>query len=167
MNKKSRIFGLIAALTALATGNLFSAESVVTPDMAGHWEGNARIIVSWCKQTNLFVAIDIQTNGTVAGKIGDATLVDGQFQSNRGWLGRKLNLWSDYIIKGKLDGSIVAAENIARDQVFIPINFKDGVLAGGVMTSGANGLFAGTEERKAKMAFTAMSLNLTRSKPNS
>jgi len=166
MNSKLQLAKLMAAFAILTAVNSFSAESVVTPAMAGRWEGNARIVVIWCHQTNLFVAVDINRDGSVTGKIGDATLVGGCLQSNRGWLGRKLNLWSDYIIEGKLNGPIVATESITRDRVFIPLNFKDGIFAGGIITSGSNCLFAGTEERKARMALTAMSLKLTHPKLN-
>lgn len=55
-------------------------ESVVTPVMVGHWEGNARIIVSWCHQKNLPIAVDIRAGGSVTGKIGGATLVAGHFR---------------------------------------------------------------------------------------
>jgi hypothetical protein len=166
MNGKFHPSLLFAASLMLATENVFSAESIVTPAMAGQWEGNARIVVNWCRQTNLYVAVDINTNGGVTGKVGDATLVDAHFRLYRGWLGRKLNLWSDYIIEGKLNAPIVATEAITRNFVSIPLDFKDGVYSGGIITSGSLCLFAGPEERKAKMALTAMALKLTHPKPN-
>ncbi len=67
--------------------------------MVGHWEGSARIIVSWCQQQNLQVAVDIAADGSVAGKVGDATLTKGRLKRNRGRLGRKLNLKTYYIIE--------------------------------------------------------------------
>src|SRR5258706_12566509 len=81
----------------LASWNLYAAESIITSEMVGHWEGNARIIVSWCHQTNLTVAVDIHADGSVTGKIGDATLVAGHFLSHRSWP------WRHTIITGKLD----------------------------------------------------------------
>ncbi len=159
MNGISSIFRLIVVLAALWTAsNLYSAESVVTSAMTGHWEGNARIIVSWCHQTNLLVAVDIHADGSVTGKIGDATLVGGRFELNRGWLGRKLNLYSDYLIKGKLNGPIVATEGITRDGIFIPLNFTDGTLVGGINTTGQ--AFGG----KDRMALSAESLKLIQTK---
>ena len=71
--------------------------------MVGHWEGNARIIVSWCHQTNLPVAVDIHADGSVTGKIGDATLVGGHFLNRIAvGRGRGLNLATDYMVTGKL-----------------------------------------------------------------
>jgi hypothetical protein len=155
----------VAFTALLAALNLCAAESIVTPAMIGHWEGNARIIVSWCHQTNLPVAVDIHADGSVTGKIGDATLIGGRFEANRGWLGRKLNLASDYIITGKLDGAIVAAEGIARDKIYIPLNLKDNAFVGGINTSGSLCVFSSEKTRKEKMGFSARSLKLVRSTP--
>jgi len=47
----------------------------LTPAHVGHWEGNARIVVSWCNQTNLSVKVDIGEDGTVTGTVGDAALM--------------------------------------------------------------------------------------------
>jgi hypothetical protein len=126
--------GLFVAL--LLVSRLSAGESVPTPPMVGHWEGSARIIVIWCQQTNLPVAVDIQADGSVTGKVGDAALINGRFKRNRGWLGRKLNLKTDYIIRGKLTGSVVAAEGITRSGVWMPLNFNDGAFVGSLDTSG-------------------------------
>jgi hypothetical protein len=103
--KTSAKFGMaifVVAILLLAISSSRADESVVTPAMVGHWEGNARIIVSWCHQTNLVVAVDILANGNVTGKIGDATLVAGHFLSHRSWP------WRHTIVTGKLYGDIVA-----------------------------------------------------------
>jgi len=147
---------LLPALTSWAT------ESVVTPAMVGHWEGNARIIVSWCHQTNLPVKVDIHADGSVTGTVGDAKLTEGRFESNRGWLLRKLNWATDYIIVGGLDGAIVAAEGITRSSVKMPLNFSDGTFTGGVNTSGSG--FEGFDGKKGEGTWlAAMSLKLVRS----
>src|SRR5208283_5791799 len=121
MNARPCVNTVMATLAMLfTTWNLGAMISVVTGAMVGHWEGNARIIVAWCRQTNLSVKVDIHEDGTVAGTVGEATLAQGHFQKNRGWLGRKLNLATDYIIKGNLNGAIVQAEGITRSKVMIP-----------------------------------------------
>jgi hypothetical protein len=135
-----------------------AAGSIVTPAMVGHWEGTAHIIVSWCQQTNLPVKLDIHADGSVTGTVGDAKLTDGHFLRNRGWWFRKLNLATDYIIRGGLDGPIVAAEGITLSSVAIPLNFKDGMFEGGVNTSGTD--FGG----KKSMCLAAAKLKLVRSK---
>src|SRR5208283_5914206 len=99
MNTTRHITGLIPTLAMLLIGlSSSAAESVVTPAMVGHWTGNARIIVSWCQQTNLPVKVDVHADGTVTGTVGDAKITEGRFLKNRGWLFRKLNWATDYVI---------------------------------------------------------------------
>jgi hypothetical protein len=158
MNTTRRITKLLPTLAMLLTGlSLSATESVVTPAMVGHWEGNARIVVSWCQQTNLAVKVDVHADGTVTGTVGDAKIMTARLQRNRGWLGRKLNLWTDYIISGNLEGAIVAVEGITRERVMMPLNFSDGSFKGGLNSSGST--FGG----KDRMILSAMSLTLVRS----
>jgi len=159
MKTVASVAGLITSIAMLLPAfTSRAAESVVTAAMVGHWEGNARIIVSWCRQTNLPVQVDIRPDGSVTGRVGDATLREGQFLRNRGWLFRKLNWATDYIITGGLDGPIVAAEDITRSSVKMPLNFSGGTFAGGVNTSGSD--FGGKES----MWLAAASLRLVHSK---
>jgi hypothetical protein len=132
-----------------------ASQSVLTPAQVGYWEGNARIIMTWCHQTNLLVKLDIKPDGSVTGSVGDARLTEGRFLNNRGWLGRKLNIETDYIIKGHLHGPIIAAEAITRARALMPLNFDGGLIKGGVATSGT--WFGG----KDSMVLTAGSLKLT------
>jgi len=146
--------------TLLVAGNLYAAESIVTPAMVGHWEGNARIIVSWCHQTNLTVAVDIHADGSVTGKIGDATLVGGHFLSHRTWP------WGHTLVTGKLDGAIVAAEGITRSDVTMICDFSNDSFKGQIDTNGSLCVFSSQKTMKEKMALTAVGLKLTRSQPS-
>jgi hypothetical protein len=130
------VIGAVALVSLLTNWSLLAAEGVATPTMVGHWEGTARIIVTWCQQTNLPVKLDIRADGKVAGTVGDATLARARLERNRGWLGRKLNIKTDYIITGDLKGAIVAAEGIERSGVKMPLNFTCGTFVGGIHTSG-------------------------------
>jgi len=71
---------------------------------------------------------------------------------------RNLNWATDYIIKGNLEGAIVAAESITRKRVMMPLNFNGDAFKGGVGTSGS--MFGG----KDKMILSAMSLILVHTK---
>ena len=162
MNTTPFVSTLMTALAVLSTTwNLEAKESVVTAAMVGHWEGNAHIIVCWCHQKELPVKVDIHADGTVSGTVGDATLALGRFQQNRGWLGRHLNLATDYIIKGSLSGAIVRAEGITRSTAMMPLNFSGGTFKGGINTSGR--MLASKDKWKEEMVFSARSLTLTRS----
>jgi hypothetical protein len=124
--------------------------------LTGEWSGQAIIIVNWCHQRQLALAITVAADGTVTGRVGDAQLLEGRLRLNRGALGRMLNIKTDYRITGKLKGPIVAAEGIARDSVSIPFNLAAGAIRGGVHTSGS--LFGGEKS----MIFSAARMVLTR-----
>ena len=125
-----------AALALVASMSMAAAESVVTPAMVAKWEGTAHIIVNWVQQTNLPIQLQVQSDGSVTGTIGGAILAKGRLRSNRGWLGRKLNIKTDYIIEGRLIGTLIAAENISRAGVKLPINFTGTNFVGGIHTTG-------------------------------
>jgi hypothetical protein len=73
-----------------------------------------------------------------------------------------LNLYSDYIITGGLDGAIVAAEAITRSGVKMPLNFSNDTYKGGVNTSGSG--FEGFDGKKGEGHWlAACGLSLTRS----
>ncbi len=156
MTGRPRLVSLILALFAVSLLLSSGTENVVLPEVSGSWHGQARIIVSWCPQTNLFVRVNIDTNGDVTGKVGDATLINARIRRNRGWLGQKLNLKTDYLITGRLEGPIVAQGQIQRSNVFIPLNLAGKTLAGGLHTNGRN--FGAAENRKV----SAARLRLTR-----
>ena len=161
MNGVSKFAGLIVTVFVfLVALNLGAAENIVTPAMVGHWEGNARIIVSWCQQTNLTVVVDIHADGSVTGKIGDATLVAGHFLAHRTWP------WRHTIVTGKLDGAMVAAEGIARSAVTMICDFNDGSFTGQIDTNGSLCVFSSEKTMKEKMALTAVGLKLTRPQPS-
>lgn len=145
---------VVALLMASTT---YAGDDPVAKPFAGHWEGSAQIAANWCKQRQLAVAIDIHPDGSVTGKVGDATLAKARFSSNRGWLGRALNLFSDYIVRGDLNGPIVAADRITRAGVTIPLDVDGGSFVGAVHSSGSKAASA-IEDRR----LTALSLELLR-----
>lgn len=124
--------------------------------MVGHWKGEASIFVNWTKAKTLVVDVRIGADDRVTGTIGDAQVVEGRLVENRGWLGRSLGVKTDYRVLGRLDGRIIAAENITRESVSLPLNFKDGVFEGGLATSGSQ--FGGAQS----MILTAGRLVLRR-----
>jgi len=154
---RCNVHWIVAVAVLLLNGAAAAGAEAVTPAMAGNWQGSGKIVVIWCHQPSVAVSVTIQLDGQVTGQVGDARLVDGRFARNRGWLGRKLNLATDYIIAGRLEGPLVAAEGITRSRVMIPLNFDGGKFAGGLGTSGWP--FGG----KKGMPFTVRNLTLHRS----
>jgi hypothetical protein len=149
--------------TFLMLSGIFSGASELSvtaeafaPGTVGQWKGNARIVVVWTKQTNLCVTLDIRDDGAVAGKIGDALLTNGRLKKNRGMLGRKLKVKTEYIIVGDLQGALIAAEGITRPHIKMPLNLSNRTLTGGIHTCGSR--FGGKDH----MILSAAGLTLTR-----
>jgi hypothetical protein len=127
------VLAACAALVVLAPANA----QVVRPEMVGKCSGTADIFVNWTKARTLPVEIVLTADDRVTGKIGDAVIANGRFRSNRGWLGRALRIKTDWLIDARLEGPIIAAEGIARDELMMPLNWNGSRFEGGVATSGS------------------------------
>jgi hypothetical protein len=107
-------------------------------ELLGRWRGEATAVVAWANRQHVTIDLAFAENGTVAGKIGDAVLVDGYVARNRGDLGRALGTNSDFIVRGALEGTVLPREPVTSKVLFIPFNIvtSDGsaVLTGGVTT---------------------------------
>ncbi len=123
---------LMSVLAAQAT----SQTKATRDSMTGVWCGSAQIVVTWTAQRNLGVRLLIPPSGEITGQVGDARLVAGRLELNRGAVGRMLNFKTDYLIVGKLDGPIIASEKITRGEVKMPLNWTGSEFQGGVNTDG-------------------------------
>ena len=132
--RRSRLL-YAACMTFLVSGA--AGAQAVLPEMCGRWKGTADIVVNWTKARTLPVEIAIAADDRVTGKIGDATILNGRFRANRGWLGRALHIKTDWIIDGRLEGPVIAAESIVRDEVMMPLDWKGSSFEGGIATSGS------------------------------
>ena len=135
----SRHVLVISLLLAAAAGTAACRKAPVAPPgaMVGHWEGQAEVAVNWCKAQQLPVTLTIAQDGAVTGKVGDATLKDGHIYPNPGQARAGVTLKTNYVVEAGLEGPLVAAEGIARDEICIPVEVdNDGKLAGAFLTSG-------------------------------
>ena len=127
-----------SCLALLAFGLMAAPLGAQRPDsaMVGAWMGAAHINVDWTQQKELDVRVAIYADGTIAGSVGDAALVDARIHTNRSVLERALHLGSDYIIEAGLAGPIIRAEGIQRESVRLPINWNGSTFVGTISTSG-------------------------------
>jgi len=128
-------------LSAVLTGLLLAGAGCRGPseppaELVGPWQGDARVIVSWCAQERLTLELEIDAAGGVRGRVGDARLTHGRLCRNRGELGRRLELATDWIVLGDLDGPLVASDDIVRAGVKIPFDLVAGELRGGLHSTG-------------------------------
>ena len=108
----------------------------VHDELTGQWLGNTHVIVQWSQTKTIPVNLNISSDGSVTGKVGNAQLVGAKLISGRNNLMRSIDWGRDYIVKADLDGNIVAAEKIHRDRINIIFDLVDGKLVGGTHTSG-------------------------------
>jgi hypothetical protein len=133
------------------------AGATAVVDLTGVWSGQAHIVVQWAKQKQLPVRLEIAADKSVTGRIGDARLVDARLAPGRGPTQRALGWGRDYRVDGKLQGDVIAAEQIHRDAVIVVFDrAADGTLVGGVNSSGSK--FGG----KDSMILTAQRMRLRR-----
>lgn len=127
---------LMSAMVLAAVLSIGASAQVATPAVIGRWSGVADIAVNWTKQRTVPINVVIGANDQVTGTIGDATLARGRLLRNRGWLGRVMQIKTEYIIEADLDGPIIRAENVQRQMIQIPLDVREGRLVGSVNTSG-------------------------------
>ena len=128
--------------------------AVSIEDFIGTWKGEGKIIVTWCEQKQLAFELQIDSDGNVSGKIGDAHIRHGKIRLNNiiyRWLGNK-----KYIIDTKLSNCLIKKEKIKRDSIRIFLDFQKPFLTGGFHTSGSK--FGGKE----KMIFSGNSVKLVK-----
>jgi hypothetical protein len=128
----------VFAVAVLATVALAVRGSAQTakPPMVGRWRGEGTIVAPWPRQRALVVDLTIFASDSVAGKVGDATLVGGWITTRDPGSRSSLRWNTDYMILGNLDGPIIRAEGIWRPSVQIPLNWNGDGFAGGLTTTG-------------------------------
>ena len=119
----------------------------VDPTLTGTWQGECAIKVPIVfnptqlpddvvrQEITVPMALTLHADATVEGWVGDATIEESVLMTNRGDLGRSLNIASDYIIlNGHLAGAIVAGQDETEIKAFsIPFDVVDGQIHGGLM----------------------------------
>lgn len=109
-------------------------------EIVGKWSGNHVVTVRTKDNDNHFVFtkapdslkffIEIEANGIVSGKIGNAAMTACKIDKNRGEIGKTLNLATDFVITGNLSGIIFAEDDLPSKHISIPINLNNNILDG-------------------------------------
>ena len=88
--------------------------AVPDPALLGSWHGTDHFFGLNAKEASpdragtpfVETALTISAEGKVEGHVGGAQLEDCVLNPNRGWLGRLLHIKTDYILQGKIVGSV-------------------------------------------------------------
>jgi hypothetical protein len=136
--------GLCPALLAVSLFVLFGLTGchAAVPDqrLVGQWRGTnlfhgvsyREIVDKQVTNQLVAVALVIAADGQVTGHIGGAELTNCVCRQNRGWLGRKLNIETDFIIRGQITGQVVPASEAGTHEISAPFNLKAGRISGTV-----------------------------------
>ena len=123
---------LLPAFTLLASG------VPAVSDLAGQWQGKSRFTgISYEEATQKTVmpqdvetVLHISADGKVTGRVGGAELSDCVVKKNRGWLGRLLNIETDFLIRGQIIGAVVPGSESGTHTISAPFNLPDNRIKG-------------------------------------
>jgi hypothetical protein len=87
------------------------------------------------------IVVNIHGDGVIDGTVGTAQLKECAIESNRGWLGRMLNMQTDYIFKGKLIGTAFDGDTLLEKTISAPFNIVKDTLKGGFFQLEGSGSF--------------------------
>ena len=140
---KSQILCIGWLLAAVGTGCTAGNVPWSPPEvLVGTWLGKGKVHAPPKKESPgrvykdwIAIRIHIASDGSVDGQVGDARLVGCKIKSNRGWFGRMLNLWTDYLIcNGWLQGPVFNTDPDDAERPFtIPFGLEGERLKGGFM----------------------------------
>jgi hypothetical protein len=132
----SCVFALIAV--GVVVGAVGDGPWTVPKALVGTWEGNSLFYVPFFEKgasqgehsdEPVAIRIHIASDGSVDGQVGTARLVGCKINRNRGWRGRMLNLWTDYVIcDGWLEGPVFSADRETKRSFAFPFNEEGGTI---------------------------------------
>jgi len=116
----------------LASGACASGSTAAPAELQGDWIGDCRVVVDWVERERLELELSVNADGVVTGRVAEARLADAHLRSNRGALGRALGWWTDWIVEGELEGTLLADEGFVARRVTIPFDLREGSIEGGL-----------------------------------
>lgn len=153
---------MVCLLLWLGLPPLAKASSTVPTYLVGRWAGSMHSVVSFVHKTVWTVDLTIRPDGSVTGRIQDATIRNGHVRK----LVRGPFLDSHYQVVVSLDGDLVSSEGIYRPNFHLYLNVSRRQLTGFGASSGSE-MFAGaSKERMAQaMKIQMRGLRLVRISP--
>jgi hypothetical protein len=98
---------------------------------AGEWKGFATALVD-NQEVDLPIDLRIKADGAVTGSVGSSQM-RARFERNRSWLGRELNIRTDYIILGEARDYPGTPKSGVGESMAMPLNLEDGYLKGSLI----------------------------------
>lgn len=76
------------------------------------------------------LSLTINENGFISGTLGTATFKNCIIKKNRSEISKKLDLYSDYVITGKLSGVIFPTDPVILKEISFPLNLENNCITG-------------------------------------
>lgn len=134
--------GILTVLALFLTVAPAPAKDFPPQALVGTWQGSVEIFgpfkvepyPSKAPEDHQDVMITITSSGTVSGRIGQAMFSGCTVHRNRGWLGRKLNVKTDFLISGgQMEGKVTPKDEGGKRAFTIPFNMEHEKLVGTIM----------------------------------
>src|SRR5215212_3831174 len=140
MRRSRRALAIMIVSSALAAASRPPSIPAGAPlkSLAGTWRGSADVGVKWTSQRTLAVELTIDSLQRVRGRVGDAELINGVLRPNAGFVMRAIGRKPELMVTGYLKGPVIAADEVRRGGVSIPLNQHEGELVGALQTTGSN-----------------------------
>jgi hypothetical protein len=113
--------------------------NVLPSFLAGTYTGKEQIIIRYdkdgqyiYKEDVVMISLFMDSLGHVTGMIGEAELEDCNVTKNRGWIGQRLGIKTDFLIRGILKGNTFDKDTIFTKSISIPFNIENDELKGGL-----------------------------------
>lgn len=135
--KKLRYSIIILLLSVLAFTSCKQWE--MPAHLAGNWQCKQKVTVRTKvdgnfvfvqAQDSILLKFNIDDKGNITGRLGDANFVNCKVLKNRGELARKLNMATDFVVKGELNGPIFANDPNPTKKISAPFDVKDNKMQG-------------------------------------
>jgi len=150
--KRTIIFLILGIIILIIGYNLLeSFTSWAVPDqLHGEWIGNLKVAVRFNNNGKFtFVTapdtvnlnLIVKENGDVSGIFGAAAFESCSICKNRGWISKRLNLGTDYIISGNLTGAIFPTDTIVTKRISFPFNMENHIISGSMFQKQGMGVF--------------------------
>ena len=133
---------IIAACLAVPVIVLAGNKRTPPPELVGTWSDSAEVFGPFKAEPypsrhpddTQEVIITIAPDGSVTGRAGNAVMHNARFMKNRGWLGRKLKIKTDYIVYGgTLQGKVTPRDRGTDSRFTMPFNIVNGKLSARIM----------------------------------
>lgn len=131
------LFLLVVGYSVIETFSVWK----VPESLTGNWVGKQKVTIRYHNHgkysfittpDSVEFILSIKENGNVSGSLGSANFEGCSVFKNRGWVGRKLNIKTDYIITGKLAGVIANVDSLADKKISIPFRLADNTILGSI-----------------------------------